>query len=84
MQVMRSVGLFEAKQKLSELVAEASRGHEIGITKRGKLVAKLSAAAPPEKTWKEIFDELDEFHRKVKIPHLTNEQIKEMIEEGRE
>lgn len=81
---MRSVGLFEAKQKLSELVDAASRGQEIGITKRGKLVAKISAATPPKKTWREIFDELDEFHRQIKMPHLTDEQIKELIEEGRE
>lgn len=81
---MRSVGLFEAKQKLSELVDEASRGEEIGITKRGKLVAKISAVQRTEKTWKEIFDSLDEFHRKVKIPHLTDAEIKSAIEEGRE
>jgi len=29
---MRKVGLFEAKQKLSELVERASRGERIGIS----------------------------------------------------
>ena len=29
---MRTVGLFEAKQKLSELVERAGRGERIGIT----------------------------------------------------
>jgi Antitoxin Phd_YefM, type II toxin-antitoxin system len=34
---MRTVGLFEAKQKLSELVERAGKGERIGITRRGKL-----------------------------------------------
>ena len=32
---MRMVGLFEAKQKLSELVDRAREGERIGITRRG-------------------------------------------------
>ncbi len=42
---MRSVGLFEAKNKLSELVEAARGGEEIVLTKRGKPVARLIAAA---------------------------------------
>ena len=38
---MRKVGLFEAKQKLSELVDRAAAGERIGITRRGKLAAVL-------------------------------------------
>jgi prevent-host-death family protein len=38
---MKTVGLFEAKQKLSELVERASAGERIGITKRGKLAAMI-------------------------------------------
>jgi prevent-host-death family protein len=41
---MRQVGLFEAKNKLSELVDAASAGEEIVITKRGKPVARLGPA----------------------------------------
>jgi len=40
---MRKVGLFEAKQRLSELVERAGRGERIGITKRGKLTAVISS-----------------------------------------
>jgi prevent-host-death family protein len=36
---MRKVGLFEAKQKLSELVERAAAGERIGITRRGNLAA---------------------------------------------
>ena len=38
---MRTVGIFEAKQKLSELVERASRGERIRITRRGKLGRRL-------------------------------------------
>jgi prevent-host-death family protein len=43
---MRTVGLFEAKQKLSELVDHASGGKRIGITRRGKLAAVIVPARP--------------------------------------
>ena len=38
---MKTIGLFEAKQKLSELVERAGVGEQIGITRRGKLAAML-------------------------------------------
>jgi len=41
---MDEVGLFEAKNKLSELVDRAERGEEVVITRRGKAVAKLVPA----------------------------------------
>ena len=38
---MRSVGSFEAKTHLSELLASVERGEEIVITRRGTPVARL-------------------------------------------
>jgi prevent-host-death family protein len=38
---MESIGLFEAKTHLSELVARAERGEEFIITRHNKPVAKL-------------------------------------------
>ena len=46
---MESIGLFDAKTHLSELVARAERGEEIVITRHNKAVARLlpiAAAAP--------------------------------------
>lgn len=40
---MTEIGLFEAKNKLSELVERASRGEEIVVLKRGKAKARLVA-----------------------------------------
>ncbi len=77
---MRTVGLFEAKQKLSELVERAGKGERIGITRRGKLTA-LIIPPQPELSLKESFDEIEKVRKKIRLPKgLT---IKSMIEEGR-
>ena len=77
---MRKVGLFEAKQKLSELVERASRGERIGITKRGKLAAMVVPAVQ-EIDIKEVFAKMDEIRKRSKKPR--NVSVKELIEEGR-
>ena len=47
---MPTIGLFEAKQGLSEFVERTREGEKIGITRRGTLAAVLIPAAPlPEK-----------------------------------
>lgn len=40
------VPLFEAKNRLSALVAEAEHGREVTITRRGVAVAKLVPVSP--------------------------------------
>ena len=44
---MSTVGIFEAKNRLSELVERAARGEEIVITRRGQSVARLMPPARP-------------------------------------
>ena len=77
---MKTMGLFEAKQKLSEIVERASEGERIGITRRGKLAAVI---APPEQQIdvREIFDGIEEVRRRVRLPKRV--KIKALIEEGR-
>ena len=78
---MRKVGLFEAKQKLSELVERAARGERIGITRRGKLTAEIGPARPEQVDLKEVFERIEKIRRKVKPhPGITT---KDLIEEGR-
>jgi len=77
---MRKVGLFEAKQKLSELVERASRGERIGITRRGKLAAQI-VPAQEEVDLRDIFAKMDEIRKRSKKPR--NVSVKELIEEGR-
>ncbi|HEX2137357.1 MAG TPA: type II toxin-antitoxin system prevent-host-death family antitoxin, partial [Microvirga sp.] len=46
---MPTVGLAEAKAKLSELVDQVERGEEVVISRYGKAVAKLVPVEPPPK-----------------------------------
>ncbi len=77
---MRKVGLFEAKQKLSDLVERASRGERIGITRRGKLAAQI-VPAQEEVDIKEIFEGMERIRKRAKP--LRGVTIKDLIEEGR-
>jgi|CXWL01.1.fsa_nt_gi prevent-host-death family protein len=85
---MRSIGLFEAKNKLSELVEAAGAGEEIIITKRGKPVARLSSVQAPaydkaaaEKAMMEIDARREEHARKFGV--LERGEILALIREGR-
>lgn len=46
---MDAVNLADAKARLSELVDRVEAGDSIDITRRGKPVARLTAAAKPRK-----------------------------------
>ena len=76
-----TVGLFEAKQKLSQLVERASKGEEIIITRRGKEQARL-VPVPAERgrTLRETFDSITSRPR-IRLPRGVT--IKDLIEEGR-
>lgn len=46
---MRTVAIFEAKNRLSELLSAVELGEEITITRHGRPVARIvSAHAPPD------------------------------------
>lgn len=77
---MRTVGLFEAKQKLSELVERARQGERIGITRRGKLAAVLTSA-PSETNLKGVFEDIENIRKRAKLPRGVT--VKSLIEEGR-
>ncbi len=76
------VPVFEAKNRLSELLAEASRGVDVTVTKRGVPIAKIVGITPG-------FDR--EAARKAAAGLLKASQgvtlgrisIKSLIEEGR-
>ena len=78
---MRNVGLFEAKQKLSELVERASEGERIGITRRGRLAAYL-VPARENKNLKYVFADIERILKRAK-PLPKGLTIKDLIEEGR-
>jgi prevent-host-death family protein len=77
---MRTLGLFEAKQKLSELVERSREGEQIGITRHGKLTAILVPASS-ETSLKDIFNDMEKIRKRAKLGRGVN--LKDLIEEGR-
>ena len=80
---METIGLFEAKTHLSELVARAERGEEVVITRHNKPVARLvpvvrSTRAAAQRR-QAALDTLQSFER-ITVKGAT---IKELIEVGR-
>lgn len=83
---MRSVGSYEAKTHLPQLLSEVERGETITITKRGKPIAVLSPAqATAERDVAAIIADFRAYSRDQvrKLGPLSAREIKEMIEEGR-
>ena len=78
---MKTVGLFEAKPKLSELVERASEGEQIGITRRGKLAAVMSPVYDPVDL-KKLFADIERIRKRAK-PLPKGMTVKDLIEEGR-
>ncbi|MGE0716321.1 MAG: type II toxin-antitoxin system Phd/YefM family antitoxin [Alphaproteobacteria bacterium] len=76
------VPTFEAKNRLSALLAEVARGNEVTITKRGVPVAKLVPVTPSfdrEKA-RRAAEGLREASRGTTLGDLT---IKDLVDEGR-
>jgi len=79
---MESVGAYEAKTHLSELLDRVARGEEIRITRNGRPVARLvpDAASPPSDV-RAVIAEIKEFRKGRTLgDDLT---IRDLIEEGR-
>ena len=78
----KTVGAFEAKTRLSELLDLAAMGERFTITKRGKPVAMLvPLEEEPRMTAAEAVAALKEIRSRVTLgDDLT---VKDLIEEGR-
>jgi prevent-host-death family protein len=78
---MKTVGAFEAKTHLNELLRRASKGETIRITVRGVPVAKLGPAGQEEqKDLRKIVRELREIRKGASLDGLS---LRELIDEGR-
>jgi prevent-host-death family protein len=78
---MKTVGAFEAKTHLNELLRRVSNGETIQITRRGIPIAKLVPADSEnkEKTARAV-RELRDIRKGLTLGDLT---IRELIDEGR-
>jgi prevent-host-death family protein len=79
---METVGSFEAKTHLSQLLERVARGEEFTITKHGKPMARL---VPPRaaKSAPDVRAAVEAMKRFRKGRTLDGLSIREMIEEGR-
>lgn len=79
---MRTVGTFEAKTKLSELLDLVEAGEEIAITRHGKPVATLVSARKP-KSNRDALDNILKTMDEVRSRDTGFGGIKELFGEGR-
>jgi prevent-host-death family protein len=79
---MSDVALFEAKNRLSELIHRVQAGEEIAITRRGKVVAMLVAPAPEDAALRarQAIAQLQQVRTSVSLGPLKSRAL---IEEGR-
>ena len=79
---MESIGIYEAKSKLSELVKRTEAGQEITITRRGRPVAKLVPARRARRLDRSaLIDEIIAFSKTVRLKRPFN--LRKAIESGR-
>ncbi len=77
---MRTIGSYEAKTHLPDILKRVEQGEEILITRRGVPVAKLIPAKTPSK--KEIKKAIAEIERLSEDCTLGGIEIQDMIHEG--
>jgi prevent-host-death family protein len=79
--IMTSVGSFEAKTHLPELLERVSRGEIIQITRRGIPIAQLAPIAAPEKRDpQEAARQIRELRKGIALKGL---KLRDLIDEGR-
>jgi prevent-host-death family protein len=80
---MTSIGFYEARTHLSQLLDQVARGKKILITRRGKPAAVLGP--PPAEATTDVREVIEEFKAfsKSRGRSLGKQTIREMIEEGR-
>ena len=76
-----TVGAFEAKTHLSELLARVEAGEHVTITKHGRPIARLVPVAEDgaNRDWPDFWERVDS--RLVTLPR--GESIKNALEAGR-
>jgi prevent-host-death family protein len=78
---MKTVGAFEAKTHLNELLRQVSEGETIRITRRGVPIAKLVPADDGERRdVKQLVRDIREIRKGASLGGLS---IRELINEGR-
>lgn len=80
---MLTVGAFEAKTKLSELLDAVERGEEVTITRRGEPIAKLVPLTGNAARLHELIDGIKATRDASGLKDTTIEEILEWRKQGR-
>ncbi len=80
---MESVGSFEAKTHLPQLLERVAQGEEFTITKHGKPVARLVpvAGATPKPDVRQVIEELKAFSKGNTLREGIS--VRDLVEDGR-
>lgn len=84
---MKTVPVYEAKTKLSELLAAVEHGEQVTITRRGRPIARIVAAAEaPESGQTQRERVLDTFARlrELRKGIRLGMNVRDAIDEGRD
>jgi prevent-host-death family protein len=87
---MKEVAVYEAKTRLSELLAEVEKGEQFVITRRGEAIARLVSAAPAvakrsqalaqRQRVANVFDDL----KRLRAGPTLGMPLRQAIEQGRD
>ena len=77
---MRSIGAYELKTHLSDILDAVVEGETVTITRRGEAVAYLTPA-PKQRPIQELITEMRGL--RARMPDLGPLDIKDLIEDGR-
>jgi prevent-host-death family protein len=82
-EIMETVGSFDAKTHLSQLLERVAQGEEFTITRHGKPVARLVPAIParPRPDVRQVIEELKAFSKGNTLGGEVT--VRDLIEEGR-
>ncbi len=78
---MKTVGVYEAKSHLSELINDVAAGETVVITKHGSPVARIVPERTDSVDARKLFQEWVEFRRREGIS-LDDIDVNELIDEG--
>ena len=80
---MKTVGAFQAKTQLSQLLDQVEKGEAVTITRHGRPVAVLAPVAParPAKTGEQWLAEMKRLRKGITLGGTVT--IRQLIDEGR-
>ncbi len=78
---MKTLGTYDLKTLLSEILDEVEKGETIMITRRGNPVAVLSPAPRRPRPIKELIEEMRKIRERQ--PSMGPINVKDLMEEGR-